>query len=334
HVLFIDMELQEIADQLKIPKDQAAVLLERGCSKMKQARGRQRSPLVDPTVYTAWNGMMIVALLESWKAFGVEVLKEAALACLASVLGGHRLPSGLMSHRHTRFSSEAFLEDQTAMLEALIAAFDATGNARHLANAELLAEAMIKHFWDEEETASPQHASAFNDVPKAHERLGTLAVTHKPIQDSPTPSPNGVAALALLSLSALTGNKTYRDRAERILRYFAGGVAGSGLFAGTYFLGIQRLLYPPLHVVTTGGKGDARIDALHDTAVRTFRPGKIVSRIGPSNDTHLPPEVKALIGDSAESRAVVCGSTSCSAPVSDAEELRLLIQTFDRKRES
>lgn len=333
HVLFVDEGLDMIALELGISSAQAAERLELGCSKLREVRKRRKAPVVDPTIYAAWNGLMIVALFDAWKAFGVEVLKEAALACLASILGSHRLPSGLISHRQVRFGNETFLEDQTAILEALLAAYDATGNPRHLSSAELLAESMIQHFWDVPQKDSPQGASAFNDVPIGHDQLGTLSVSHKPIQDSPTPSGNGVAALALLSLSTLTGKKAYRDLSERILRFFAGSVGG-GLFAGTYFLALQRLLYPPLHVMTTAIEGSAPMSPLHDAAVRTFRPGKIVSRVDSSKEGSVLPEAKALLHGGGEPRALVCGNSSCSAPVSDPEELRLLIRTYDRKGKS
>ncbi len=330
HVLFVDMDIEDIALELDIYPEHAAELLDRGMEKLRQARGKRRSPAVDSSIYAGWNGAMIVALFEAWKAFGVEVLKEAALATLASVLGGHRLPSGLISHRPVRVGEEAFLEDQTAMLEALIAAYDATGNARHLSNAEALAEAMITNFWEGGYPDSPERPSAFNDIPNSQDRIGSLGIPHRPIQDSPTPSPNSVAALALLSLATLTGKNTYRERAERILRYYAGGLSGSGIFAGTYFLALQRLLFPPLHVVVTAPTAGTPISALHDAAVRTFRPGKLVSRVGRS-DQHIRPEAEELLKVADTPRALVCGSRSCSAPVKDPEELRLAIRTFDRR---
>jgi uncharacterized protein YyaL (SSP411 family) len=333
NVLFIDKEFSEIEAELGIPPESVAQLYESGRSKLREARQARKSPSVDPTIYAAWNGMMIAALLEAFKAFELDQLKHAALSSLDWILREHRLGSGLFSHRAARISGEAFLEDQTALLDSLLSAYEVTGGNRYLREALALADAMVKHFWDAKSAAAtPSQVAAFNDVPVTHDRLGTLAISSKPIQDSPTSSPNGVAVLCLLRLHALTGDTAYRERAERALRYFAGGIEGNGVFAATYFLGLQSLLFPPLHVVTTGPEGDPQAEDLHKTALRTFRPGKVVLRVDLKNKARVPPAAQGIVGSPAEPMAVVCGASSCSAPVSAADELARLISSFDRRK--
>jgi hypothetical protein len=333
NVLFIDKELGAIAAELGVSEDSAHAILDSGRTKLKEARRQRQAPTVDPTIYAAWNGMMITALLEAWKAFAIEELRSAALASLERILREHRLRSGLISHRPSRTAPETFLEDQTAILEALVTAYECTGDELFFREAEALAGAMVTHFWDAETAvASPARASAFNDVPTTHSRLGTLAFKNKPVHDSPTAGPNGVAVLCLLALHGLTGTDAYRDRAERVLRYFAGAMEGNGLFAATYFTGLGRLLFPPLHVVTTGEPGDSLADRLHQAALRTFRPGKSVLRAGPSSRARIPVAARAFVNSGERPAALVCGKDSCSAPVSDPEELVRVIQSFDRPK--
>lgn len=333
NVLFIAKEMPEIASELGISEDAALTFFESGRAKLKEARRARQSPAVDPSVYASTNGMMITALLEAWKAFEIEELRSSALSSLEGTLRDHRLRSGLISHRPSRIGPEAFLEDQTSILEALLTAFECTADERFLREAEAIAEVMVTHFWDAETAVTSQsRVSAFNDVPTTHSRLGTLALKSKPIQDNPFASPNGVAVLCLLQLHSLTAVDSYRDRAERILRYFAGGIAGSGLFAATYFTGLGRLLFPPIHVVTTGSPQDSQTDALHQAALRTFRPGKSVLRIGPSGRVSVPQAARAFVSSATRPSALVCGRDSCSAPITDGEELVRVILSFDRRK--
>jgi len=335
NVLFIDKEPGEIAAELGVSEDAALARLQSGLAKLREARRHRQAPAIDQTIYAAWNGMMITALLEAWKAFAVEQLRSAALSSLDTLMRDHRLPSGIFSHRASRIGPDAFLDDQTSILEALLTAFECTGDEHFLRESEALAEAMVTHFWDAHTALESQtRVSAFNDVPATHSRLGSLAINNKPIQDNPAASPNGVAVICLLWLHSLTAVDSYRDRAERVLRYFAGGMVGSGLSAATYFTGLGRLLFPPIHVVTTGAPGNGQAEALHQAALRTFRPGKSVLRAGPSGQRGVPQSARSFVSSATRPSAVVCGRDSCSAPVTDAEELAQLIVSFDRGKPS
>ena len=98
----------------------------------------------------------------------------------------------------------------------------------------------------------------FFDRAKDAAPMGGLDVRRKPMQDSPTPGANSVAAIVLDRLYALTGEKLYRDWAEKTLEAFVGLVPQYGLFAATY--GLAALLHArhPVQVVITGAAGDPR----------------------------------------------------------------------------
>ena len=111
--------------------------------------------------------------------------------------------------------------------------------------------------------------------------MGGLEVRRKPMQDSPTPGANSVAAIVLDRLYAFTGEKLYRDWAEKTLEAFVGLVPQYGLFAATY--GLAALLHArhPLQVVITGASGDPQAAALEKAANEIYRFGKAVLRVTP-----------------------------------------------------
>src|SRR5260370_7528639 len=60
-----------------------------------------------------------------------------------------------------------------------------------------------------------------------------LATRAKPVQDAPTPSPNGVAALVLARLWALTDKADWRERLRRQIAAFPRTVHALSLFTST-----------------------------------------------------------------------------------------------------
>ena len=104
--------------------------------------------------------------------------------------------------------------------------------------------------------------------------MGGLEVRRKPLQDSPTPAGNSVAAIVLDRLYALTGERLYRDWAEKTLEAFAALAPKYGLFAATY--GLAALLHArhPLQVVITGAANDAKAAALEKAASKAIGSAK------------------------------------------------------------
>ena len=92
-------------------------------------------------------------------------------------------------------------------------------------------------------------------LPKA-KSLGVLSTRRKPLQDSPTPAGNPMAAIALLRLHHYTGDGGYRDKAEQTLETFAGVAEQFGIFAATYGIAVLHLLENPVQVVVVDGSAN------------------------------------------------------------------------------
>ncbi|MGC2704389.1 MAG: hypothetical protein WA361_07740, partial [Candidatus Acidiferrales bacterium] len=158
---------------------------------------------------------------------------------------------------------------------------------------------------------------------------GGMDVRRKPLQDSPTPGANSVAVIVLDRLYAFTGEKLYRDWAEKTLEAFVGLVPQYGLFAATY--GLAALLHArhPLQVVVMGAAGDAKAAALEKTANEIYRFGKAVLRVTPENlaNALLAPALRETLPhlDAAKPQALVCVESTCYPPVTDPAKLAALL---------
>ena len=106
---------------------------------------------------------------------------------------------------------------------------------------------MIARFYD------PTSGGFFDSEPAADgQSLGVLATRRKPLQDSPTPAGNPMAAIALIRLHHYTGDAGYHDKAEQTLETFAGVAEQFGIFAATYGIAVAHLLESPVQVVVIG----------------------------------------------------------------------------------
>ena len=125
------------------------------------------------------------------------------------------------------------LDDYAFTALACLDAYEATADLSYFKFARAIADAMIARFFD------ATSGGFFDCEPAADGKsLGVLATRRKPLQDSPTPAGNPMAAIALLRLHHYTGDAAYRDKAEQTLETFAGVAEQFGIFAATYGIAV------------------------------------------------------------------------------------------------
>lgn len=322
NVLFVDKEPDELSKILAIPIDTVQSTLASARMKMKKARAGQKAPHVDQTIYANWNGVMISAYFEAFKVFGHREHLDVALRSLQRILGEHRTPAGLISHRAYSIAPETFLDDQVEIGLALLEAYQVTGDIHYRTNAKVLMERTIEHFFDDSE-------GGFFDTPKIDNAIALVSVKNKPIQDSPMASSNARAITLMLRLHILTEEPHFREYAHRSLRHFSGINRNLGLFASAYSHALLDFLNPPTHVVLICEDDHEARRNLHSAALATYKPGKLVSPISPSSMDE-PPFIKSMLASVHEPTAFVCNGSTCAAPVYDVEMLRRTIRDSGR----
>ncbi len=329
NVLHVTKPLQTVAAAAGMPASEAARLLIAARQKLYAARKLRPAPYVDKTIYVGWNGMCISAYLLAGRALGAEADTMFALKTLDRVLasawseakGLERVVAyGETEARGPRVAG--VLEDYVFLATAALDAWEMTGEMPYFTVAEAMLHSAVERFYD--------HAQgAFFDTEPAREgdrRLGALASRRKPMQDSPTPAGNSVAAMLLLRMEALTGEAEYGAKAQATLEHFAGIVEHFGLYAASYGLALQRLVQEPVEVCVIGA--DAEAQELEMAALRTYAVNKSVVRLRPEQLAALPPalaQTLPFLPKMAGSFAVVCSGNACRPPVTTVEALRALL---------
>jgi uncharacterized protein YyaL (SSP411 family) len=328
NVLHVKLGLEAVARKVGVSVEQAQRLLTSAKKKMYAARLKRPMPYVDRTVYVGWNAMCISAYLEAGRTLQMPEARAFALKSLDRVLSEGWRPGVGLAHvvaygeqtglRGGSFRVPGVLDDYVFLGHAALDAWETTGEHRYFEAAAELTQFALDRFYDAE-------GGGFFDTERTAEgeqRLGALGTRRKPLQDSPTPAGNPMAAVLLMRLGELNGRLDYADKAQETLETFAGVVEHFGLYAATYALALQRMVREPVQVCVIGE--DAAAAALETAALGRYAVNKSVVRLRALNADALPgvlgtalPRLPKLEG----TYAVVCSGHTCRPPMTTVEEL-------------
>jgi len=326
NVLWISRGFEEIAQTLGRNADDIVTIKLNAEAKMMKARRERPTPFVDKTMYVSWNAMFVSAYLEASRTLiddriGGEC-RSFALKTLDRMLKEAWCESRGFGHRVGGPALEGSLDDQVFGVLALLDAYETTLDPRYFNAAQKTLDLAIARYGDAE-------GGGFFDRPSDAAPMGGLDVRRKPFQDSPTPSANSVAAIALIRMHAFTGDDRYHAFAKRTLEAFAGIAPQYGLFAATYGLAATLFAHHPIQVVITGPANDSAAQALEAAAHRAFRFGKSVLRVTPQTpQLHLAGALKETLPHLpiGKALAVVCSGQTCFPPTGDPAQLIALLE--------
>ena len=344
NVLFVRASLDEITKRTNLTAERVIDLLASASHKMYAARLKRPTPYVDKTVYVGWNSLCISAYLEAARVLELDDAKKFALRSLDRVLseawkhGGNDGAEGARLLHVIAYSDPkaehrevpGMLDDYAFTASACLDAYEATSDFSYFKFARSIADAMIARFFD-------ATSGGFFDSERGGDgaTLGVLSTARKPLQDSPTPAGNPMAAIALLRLHHYTDEASYRDKAEETLETFAGIADQFGVFAATYGIAVLHYLESPVQVVVISDEKDREIaDELYAAAVAPFAFGKAALQIPGSHAVaeNLPPSLAATIPNlpqlgKGKSFAVLCSGMTCQPPIWEPEALRQHLQS-------
>jgi uncharacterized protein len=177
-------------------------------ARLHEHRATRVRPGLDDKVVASWNGLAIMALADAGAALGDAGYLEAARQTARFILD-HMVVDGVLgrSWRDGQAGVAGFLEDHAAVALGLFALYAATGEHEWYEAAATLTLGIPDRFTDPE--------GGFFDTPVDGESLIKRPKSHA---DNPLPSGNGMAAEALLTLGAYTGDAALRDLATSTLR--------------------------------------------------------------------------------------------------------------------
>jgi uncharacterized protein YyaL (SSP411 family) len=161
----------------------------------------------------------------------------------------------------------------------------------------------------------------FFDTSDDHEQL-----IHRPkdLQDNAVPSGNAMAASVLLKLSLLTGNGDYWQIAEKSVATMAKFMSEYPSGFGHWLATATFVLSEPQELALIGTDED--IAALLAVARDAYRPFQVIAATEEDAQSSLP-----LLADrpriEGKGTAYLCRRFVCQAPTTDAEQLRVQLES-------
>ncbi|MDP2171566.1 MAG: thioredoxin domain-containing protein [Rhodocyclaceae bacterium] len=287
-----------------VAEDEVA-LLESARRKLLAERAKRIRPALDDKILTSWNALMIEGLVHAARVFDRPDWLAAAQGALAYLRQTHWQNGRLLAaSRQGRAHLPAYLDDYAYLIAALLELLQAEFNAADLDFACQLADALLEHFED-------RAAGGFYFTAHDHE---TLIHRPKSCQDSAMPAGNGVAALALQRLGHLLGETRYLAAARRTLEAFWPQLERQAASCATLLQALEEFITPPT-IVILRGPARALPEWQHQLACRK----SAIALALPNGLTGLPPALARP--ETPHVNAWVCQGVSCSAPLSDKDEL-------------
>ncbi|MDX6505483.1 MAG: uncharacterized protein QOG06_127, partial [Gaiellaceae bacterium] len=276
------------------------------------ARAPRVRPGLDDKRLTAGNALMISALAEAGAVFGREDYLAAARRAADFVLEAMRDGDGrlLRTYNAGQAKLNAYLEDHAFLLEALLTLYEATFEPRWFDAGRATADTMIERFADRDN-------GGFFQTSSDHEQL---VARRKDLDDNPIPAGSSSAAYGLLRLAALTGEASYRERAESVLLLV-------GAFAPSHPQGFGHLLQALDFALATVREvalvGDD-LSALEQVVRSRFRPHVVLAG-GDGSSAHDIALLEGRTPVGGRSAAYVCERFTCRAPVTEPAELEAML---------
>ena len=288
-------------------------LIEQARALLYEARSHRRRPGRDDKVLTEWNALFLASLAEAGAALGRIDWLDAAVANGEFLLRELRRPDGRW-HRSWQADGspqarhDALAADHACLIDAFTRLGEATGQARWTRAAVEVADTLLDHFWDTDA------CGVFTTADDGE----ALIVRQKDLLDNATPSANSVTAVALYRLAAVTGERRFRHHADQTLRLLSSVIAQAPSAAGNALGAVEMQAAGLSEIVITGDRPDL-LAAVH----ATWLPNAVLAWGEP---TESP-----LWDGRAEGFAHVCRDFACQLPVTEVDDLRILLQQSSSK---
>jgi uncharacterized protein YyaL (SSP411 family) len=318
NILHRTITAADAAKEFGKPEDEISRAIAEIKQKLFAAREKRVKPGRDEKILAAWNGMMISAFAEGYRAIGDERYLDAARRAIAFVM--ERMWDGRALKRSFKDGSarfNAYLEDYALIANAMIDTYEASLDPRYLEYAKQMADVILDRFVD--------HANGgFFFTSIDHEKLITRT---KAAFDGSTPSGNSAAVMALLRLSEYSSDNRYANEAAKALKLF-GALMEKQPFAFAHMLeAADRYNRGPTEIVMVGDPASAESREWIERLGLMYIPNRALFVLDPKADAAVMPEAargKGQVGG--RLTAYVCRERTCSAPVTTFDALETELQ--------
>ena len=316
-VLSVVKSVAELSAEFAKPEAEIEAVLAEARTRLYAARAKRIAPETDEKLLTDWSALAISAFALAARVLG-EPRYEAAARDAAERILRSCLREGRLLHREKdgRASIPGFATDYAFLIEALLDLYEATFEPRYFSHALRLQEILDEDFSD-------PPGGYFLSAP-AHDGL---IVRPKESYDGATPSSNSVAASNLLRLSAFTGDERYARRADAIFAVFGDLLERAPTAFPRLLCALDFRESGPREVALAGRLGESGFEALRGAVFASPGLNRVVAHVDSAEAVpELAPLTRSRSTRDGKAAAYVCERFACQAPVTEPDELEVLLR--------
>jgi uncharacterized protein YyaL (SSP411 family) len=313
-ILSVPRDDDVVASELGLSWDRFHHQLEETRQRLLEHRRTRVAPATDDKIITAWNGLMISALVRAYQAWRQPAWLQRAERAATFIVEQSR--DGLFrTWRRGRAQGRAYLDDHAAWIAACIDLFEATFDTHWLDQALQHNDIVESDFGDAESggylLSSRKHQS--------------LIAAPRSFLDNAVPSGNSLQLSNLQRLAHLTGRQALHDRAQRLLQAHASVLRQYPTAMAEMLCGVDFHLGPVLEVVVSATEPQREL--LCAEVFAAFHPNKVVAGwpVDPRQAARLD-LLQARQPQPGEDAVFVCRQQVCQAPVHLPEEVRAALE--------
>ncbi|HEX2915136.1 MAG TPA: thioredoxin domain-containing protein [Chloroflexia bacterium] len=313
NILHVTGTPEEVAREMGVSVERLNDVLANGRAKLLALREKRIHPGRDEKILTSWNGLMLKSFAVASRVLNREDYRQIALNNASFILNTMRTPEGKLyrTYKDGKAHLNGFLEDYSYYADGLLALYEATFDLKWLVEARKLADSMLDKFWDDQD-------ETFFDTASDHEELVTRP---RSFFDNAVPSGNAVAADVLLRLALLTGEESYRQHAEGVLRKLAELASQSPTGFGRLLSALDFYLSSPKEVVIAGNEGEDGTRQFLALLYGLYQPNRVVMLLQDKVDPTGWPLLEYRQRIEGKPTAYVCENYACQQPVTDPAQL-------------
>ena len=300
-------------------RDQADIkeLIATAREKLFVHRESRIKPFRDEKIITAWNGLMLSGLAEAIKISSRPEYIEAAERAV-SFLFKKLFRDDLLLHTYKDGQAKllGYLDDYAFLAVGLLDLYETLLDPALLERSHLLAEIMLKEFWDEND-------GGFFFTGKSHEQLISRA---KPVFDASVPSGNAMAVQLLLRLYHHTGDLNYRQHAEKVLRSYYEAMESQPFGFAHMLCALDFFLSQAHEVVVAGERYDSETQTLLGKIHSLYLPNMTL-QLASTHDIlqKHSPHLEGKSKMNGKPTVYVCQNFTCAAPFTEWQEIKTLL---------
>ena len=271
--------------------------------KLFKVRAKRIRPGLDDKTVLSWNALTISGLAEAYRTFGeksfLDLAEKNVDFIYEKMISDGKL---LRTYKEGNAKINAFMEDYSLLIKALIDLYQATYNEDYLLKAKDMTAKSFTLFKDP--NSDLFFFKAVSD--------GTLVTKKYELSDNVIPSPNSIMATNLFKLGHVFGNTEWIEQSKRMIASVSDNLLKNGSYYAAWaeLLSMQSLTY--YEIVVAGKNADELVRKLD----KKYIPNAII--LSSAKDSQL--EIFEGRFSEGQTLIYVCQDQACQLPVSEIEE--------------